>query len=430
MTSDCRQRAEAFLSASTDVPPAVPPADGQNLVHELQVHQIELETQNEALRQAQSELAHSRDSYADLYNFAPVGYLTLDHDGVILEANNTAATLFGVGRGNLLHCKFSDFVQYDAQDEWYRRRRVLSASNVSQTVELGLHTADATPFIARLECRPRPTENGKDWHCLLALSDITERKQTEVALQHLNEDLEHRVDERTAELRVLVSRLADAQEAERRRIAEGLHDEVCQLLAASQLKLAEARDSTDIERRNQLVDAADRILNEASDEVRGLTFELSAASLFDGGFAAAARDLCAYMTESHNVKFEVNCANEDLGIPERLRPTLYHSLRELLHNVVRHAGVDHATVWIEETVVGEEVKTDNRQPSADQHLIRVTVSDYGKGFNTMDMNRPLTRKGGFGLRHLRERMLDIGGTMRIESVPGEGTKAVLEVPVG
>ena len=172
--------------------------------------------------------------------------------------------------------------------------------------------------------------------------DITERKRAQEALQEINGDLERRVDERTAELRVLASRLADAQEEERQRIAEGLHDEVCQLLAACQLKLAEARDSKDIEKRNRLVDAADRILNEASDEVRGLTFELSAASLFDGGFAAAARDLCAYMTESHGVTFEVDCANEDLGIPERLRPTLYHSLRELLHNVVRHAGVDHA----------------------------------------------------------------------------------------
>ena len=262
---------------------------------------------------------------------------------------------------------------------------------------------------------------------MMALIDITESERAEEALQQLNEDLERRVDERTAELRVLASRLADAQEEERQRIAEGLHDEVCQLLAACQLKLAEARDSKDIEKRNRLVDAADRILNEASDEVRGLTFELSAASLFDGGFAAAARDLCAYMTESHGVKFEVNCANEDLGIPERLRPTLYHSLRELLHNVVRHAGVDHATVWIEETVPTVD-EPETRQPTPRPSHPRYR-SRLWKGFNPRDLSRPITRKGGFGLRHLRERMRDVGGELLIESVPGDGTKAVLEVPV-
>ena len=401
----------------------VPTADVQKLVHELQVHQVELEMQNEELREAQVELGHSRDSYAELYDFAPVGYLTLDRKGVILEANHTAATMFGVDRGNLLRRKLSDFVQRDAQDEWFRHRHELSTGNEKQTVELDLHTADESPFIARLQCLPRHGEADKAWRFTMALMDITERKRAQEALQEINRDLERRVEERTAELRVLASRLADAQEEERQRIAEGLHDEVCQLLAACQLKLAEARDSKDIEKRNRLVDVADGILNEASDEVRGLTFELSAAALFDGGFAAAARDLCAYMTESHDVRFEVNCAREDSGLPDRLRPILYHCLRELLHNVVRHAGVDHATVWIEETGVEDERRPDSR-------LIRVTVRDYGKGFNARDLNRPITRTGGFGLRHLRERMRDIGGRLLIESVPGDGTKAVLEVGIG
>ena len=94
---DLRQRAEEEIKAETLEPEAMSPAECVRLIHELRVHQIELEMQNEELRQAQDQLAESRDKYADLYDFAPVGYLTLDERGLIVEANLTAATHAGNG---------------------------------------------------------------------------------------------------------------------------------------------------------------------------------------------------------------------------------------------------------------------------------------------------------------------------------------------
>lgn len=249
------------------------------------------------------------------------------------------------------------------------------------------------------------------------ITDITARKQAEMALAELNRALEARVEQRTAELRILASRVTTAQEEERHRIAKGLHDSVCQLLAACHLKLAQAEACDDESARKGLLRAADGILRDANDEARDLTFELSSSALFDSDLLDSSRELCAYMTKRYDTTFEFTCPERDLDLPECMRPTLYHCLRELMHNVVKHAGVNHATVRVEKM----------ERPVA---AIRISVRDHGNGFDPEDLNRPLTWKGGLGLRHLRERMRDIGGTLSIESIPGDGTKAVLEVPAG
>lgn len=253
---------------------------------------------------------------------------------------------------------------------------------------------------------------GRDGVSLVRLREVEQRlREAEEALRAANQDLERRVAERTAEVRLLASRLTDAQDEERRRIAAGLHDEVCQLVYAGRIKLAEARECEDKRDRDRLLDEADHLFVEAGDEIRGLTFELSSSALFEAGFVTAARDLCAHMTNRHGIRFECHCSRDDIQVPDSLRLPLYNCLRELLYNVVKHAGVDEAAVRIEDP----------------DHRLRITVRDHGKGFDAARLDRPLTREGGFGLHHVRERLRDTGGELSIASAPGEGTTAVVQV---
>jgi len=119
------------------------------VLHDLRVHQIELEMQNEELHRTQVELEASRARYFDLYDLAPVGYVTLSEKGLILEANLIAATLLGVARGALVKQPFRRFILPEDQDIYYRHGKQLSERGVPQVCELKMLRADAVPFWAR-----------------------------------------------------------------------------------------------------------------------------------------------------------------------------------------------------------------------------------------------------------------------------------------
>ena len=127
------------------------PEVARRALHELRVHQIELEMQNEELRRTQEELEVSRARYFDLYDLAPVGYFTLSEQGLILEANLTAAKLLGVARGALVKQPLSRFILPGDQDIHYLHRKQLLETGAPQSWELRMLRKDAAPFWARVE---------------------------------------------------------------------------------------------------------------------------------------------------------------------------------------------------------------------------------------------------------------------------------------
>src|SRR6266849_8653731 len=132
------RQAEARLRATRRDVAAMPVKDVQQLVHELQVHQIELEMQNEELRRAQMELETARDRYVDLYDFSPVGHLTIDTQGTIVEANLRVETLFGINRNEQIGQSLACFVASDDQDTFHRHCQDVLKIGTRQSCEVHL----------------------------------------------------------------------------------------------------------------------------------------------------------------------------------------------------------------------------------------------------------------------------------------------------
>ena len=164
--------------------PAPPVTDysGETLLHELQVYQVELEMQNEALRQAHVELEESRDHYVDLYEFAPVGYLTLSRIGLIEQVNLTGAALLGEDRKRLLGRRFAHFIQSEDCGRWERLFLTAMQQGQSSNCELALLRADASSLEVRLDWRYL-AQVGKEPMLRISLADVSERKHAEEELR-------------------------------------------------------------------------------------------------------------------------------------------------------------------------------------------------------------------------------------------------------
>ncbi len=188
------------------------PEQALTLVHELQVHQIELEMQNEELHRAQMELDASQARYFNLYDLAPVGYCTLSEQGLILEANLTAAILLGVDRGNLVKQPLSRFIHPEDRETYYRHHQHLLKVGKQQVCETRMVRTGDAPFWGRVEATMTQSGEGSPVYRVV-ISDITERKQAEEGLQRAHDELEQRVATRTEELRAEIAERRQAEKA-------------------------------------------------------------------------------------------------------------------------------------------------------------------------------------------------------------------------
>ena len=196
-----RRQAEARLVRTLDIPESLSPDEIRDTLHELRVHQIELEMQNEELRRAQAEIAAGRARYFDLYDLAPVGYCTVSEQGLILEANLTAATLLGTTRSNLIKRPFSQFIVKEDQDLYYLRRRQLfethstcsGRAGAAQECELRLIKPGGSHFWAHLTATAAQAEDSAPV-CRMTISDIVERKWAEAKLLELKMAVEQSGD--------------------------------------------------------------------------------------------------------------------------------------------------------------------------------------------------------------------------------------------
>jgi PAS domain S-box-containing protein len=396
-------------------------AEFQRVVHELQVHQEELEAQNEELRETQQLLEASRDRYADLYDFAPIGYITLDGKGHIREINLTGATILGRERSRLLDTLFSVAVAKDDLSVFHSHLRQCQQGSGPVTTELILAVRDRDPVPVQLYSIPLLDLSGQTTMYRTAITDITERKQAETILRLAHDQLEDRVRERTAELagavaklrneisererteqtlRELSVRLLQTQDEERRRIARELHDSTGQKLAALGMNLSligKSAETLDARARKALAESLD-LLDRSSRDIRTLSYLLHPPLLDERGLAAAVRWFADGFTQRSEVQVKLEVPLDLPRLPAEIEIALFRIVQEGLTNIHRHSGSSTATIRL----------------MVDQNHVELEMRDAGKGLPKPRSDcyvSPL----GVGITGMRERVKQLGGQMKMES---------------
>lgn len=212
---ELRSCAENYLREKSLEPPdisQIPTEQLQAMLHELQVHKIELEMQNDELRRTQLELGESLNRYLDLYDYAPVGYLTIDSKGIIREVNLTAGRMLQVDRGSLIGVPFSRFVPKEYSDTFYITFRRILETGRKDSCEIPIIRKDSGQFWAQLEGIAVPDRDGHSSSSRVVLSDISMHKQAQERLRNYRENMENAVEKRVFEFWTGQDRLALAIE--------------------------------------------------------------------------------------------------------------------------------------------------------------------------------------------------------------------------
>ena len=373
------------------------------LAHDLYVHKVELEVQNEELRDAQMYLEQARDRYADLYDFAPVGYATFDAQGSIQEINLTGAAMLGEDRKVLIGQPFADWLNKSGRKAFHNHLEHVCASANQSMVELELesrlesHGADRH-FIQLISTGSGSTELPSPV-CRSALIDITFRKHQEEELHHSRQIL-----------REMASHHESVREDERKRLAREIHDELGQSLTALRLEVSSMDskfrhlDPAIKTKSESMLESIDRTIK----FVRNMATELRPA-LLDVGLVPALEWLLENFHERTGIDYDLDVSDEDLTVDNKLATAIFRIVQESLTNVIRHA---HATVVMVSLLENESG-------------LELVVKDNGRG---IDRNAR-KKRGSFGLVGIEERVLMLGGELVIESKPGKGTTIKISLPV-
>jgi PAS domain S-box-containing protein len=358
-------------------------------------------------KRAEEALRRSESLYADAQRVAHVGHWELVPEVGTPRWSPEIFRIFGLDPAGG-EPSFADHQKYIHPDDWPRLEEAV-----------GRASPDGTPFdlqfrIVRPDGRVRwmhaigTTEKdaaGRVTRVFGTAQDVTDLKRAEEAVR-----------EHEARLRDLAAELVQAEERERRRLAANLHDFVGQALTGAKLALqdVEQRAAADPALAGGLRRARG-LLTEAIDHTRTTVFDLSPPILYELGFEAALESLVERFEADYGLAVALEADGEGRPLGEALRTALYRSVRELLHNVVRHSGADRAAVGV--------------RHGGDR--IEIRVRDNGTGFDPeAEAAAPHAgRAGGFGLFEIRERLDYLGGSADIRSEPGKGTCVTLTAPL-
>ena len=399
------------------------------LVHELQIHQVELEVQNAELSRARAEAEANAEKFFDLYDFAPVGYFTFAPQGDILGVNLTGAALLGVERQRLLHRRFQLWVAPECLKGFNEFLQRTFGSGTRQTCEVTLLKTGKACLPVQIDgCRV--LNPATESQCRAVVVDLTERKRVEEEISTLNAELEARVAARTAEISALLQEsrhmqeqlrhlshlVLRAQEEERKRISRELHDQIAQTLICLNFDLmalarVPAPEPGALRRR---IARTQRLVENAVNVLHQFARELRPPVLDDLGLIPALHSYMKDFTRQTGVRTHLAAftLGRIKGLNSAKRMVLYRVTQAALTNVARHANASRAKVRIQ------------KGPGC----VRLEIADNGQGFQVA--GEPASKRHQhLGLLGMKERAEMVGGTFNLESAPGQGTTIQVEIPL-
>jgi PAS domain S-box-containing protein len=396
--------------------------------YEWQIHRVTLPDGQQAavcyfyestdIRRAERQGRESEARLRAILDHAPVAMFIKDRQGHHLFMNEECARVLAVDRDAAAGKTEHELFPAELADQFKKNDLPVWTSGQAQSIEEylpqpdGLHTFLTQKFLLRdLDGVPYAL-------CGIAV-DITERQRQADELRRWKDELEVRVHERTQELqasqerlRALGSQLAVTEQRERQKLARDLHDYLAQMLAVGRMKMGMTKKQPGLAPETVAVlQDVDTIFQQALTYTRTLIAELTPPSFQEYGLIAALKWLAERM-EKDGLWVDMQASCEQVPLSEEQAVLVFQCVRELLFNVLKHAGVSRATVRCD-TAQGE---------------VRVAVEDRGKGMSPEAMRR--TEPGHLGLFAVRERMEAMGGRLEIDSGPGRGTTVTIVLPGG
>jgi two-component system cell cycle sensor histidine kinase/response regulator CckA len=392
----------------------------KSTLHDLHVHQIELEMQNDELQQVREALEVSRKRYFDLYDLAPVGYLTIGENGIVKEANLTLASLLGVLRAEIVRQRVSRFILPEDQDIYYLQRKLLLQTGKPQVCELRLMKQGHGAFWARMEASlVRDAEGASISHAIV--SDISERKQAEKEQAQLQAQLMQ------AQKMEAVGSLAGGIAHDFNNILTGILGG----LSLLELDLDNGEQQRDIDEMKGLVERA-----------ANLTHALL-------GFARRGKNDVRSLDLAHVVDTTVAVfgrTRKDITIQREVAPGLLAVLmdrtqiEQVLLNLFINAGhamPDGGQIFVR--MANTELTNEELDPqnSATSPFVTLAVTDTGAGMDAATQSRifepffttkDIGKGTGLGLASVYGIIKSHGGSIQVESRLGTGTTFTLQLP--
>jgi PAS domain S-box-containing protein len=346
----------------------------------------------ESLAQAHREMQRARDLFYTLFHSSPIPIvLTRPDSGEVLDANRAYLSFFGFTREELVGRTTIEMGIFKNPEDRARVIERMMATGHADEMELIVRTRGGEERTALVSSNL--VELDGEPLALAAFLDVTPLVRAQGQIRHL------------------ASELSLAEERVRRRIAQVLHDDIQQMLVAVQIMLQmHAWDASAADQ--ETLQKADEYLRETLEATRQLSSELSSPTLRSPAVLDGLLALAAFMEERYSLKVwvEVDEAG-DIG-DDDVRGVIMRLVRELLFNVVKHAGVREA--WVTARREGDE--------------LRIEVADQGRGFDPEAIDG-VEAGPGFGLGSMEERLALFGGWLEVEAAEGEGTRVRVVVPM-